>query len=489
VARRGDAETRRRGEVRSFAASPYATGSGSEPVPIAERLARFIVELELDRVPGRVVEQAKLCLLDGLGAMLAGSNTESGAIARGLVEEVGGEPQAAVVGSRLRTSAPWAALANGIQAHALEVDDGHRYAIGLHSGATTLPAALAAAERCNSDGRELLAALIAGYQVAGRIGTAINPGHRYLGFHSTGTVGCFGAAAAAARLLKLNVEQTRCTLGIAGSQAGGVFEFLADGSTVKHLHAGGAAQRGILAALLAERGLGGPKTILEGREGFLHAFAREVDVESITSELDERWELDSVFFKLHAACAHCFAPIDAALELRGELNGRAVRRIEVRTYRTAAALDQHAVSTRQQAKFSIPYCVAAALVLGRATEEAFEPAALVNPTISDLATRVEVQEGLELSADFPQTRAAEVRLKLVGGAVLERRVDVPRGMPENPAEPAELRAKFRALADPVVGPERAAAIVQAVGEVESRSVGELVNLAALTRQCAQRGPA
>jgi 2-methylcitrate dehydratase PrpD len=466
-----------RGERRAATGDRWMSGRAGERSPVlAETLADFIVGLDLADVPSRIVERAKLCLLDGLGAMLAGSRSETGAIARGLVDEVGGPPQAGVVGSGLRTSAPWAALANGMQTHALEVDDGHRYAVGLHNGATTLPAALAAAEQYGADGRELLAAVIIGYQVAGRIGTAINPSHRYLGFHSTGTVGCFGAAAAAARLLKLDREQAARALGIAGSQAGGIFECLADGSTVKHLHAGAAAQHGVLAALLAAHGLTGPKTVLEGKEGFLHAFAREADPAGIAVDLYDRWELDNVFFKLHAACAHCFAPIDAALEIHAELNGRAVRRIEVVTYRAAALLNHQVVSTRQEAKFSIPYCVGAALTLGRVSEETFEPWALAEPAIASAAARVQVREDPHLTADFPNTRAAVLRVELADGAALERRIDVPRGMPDNPARAEDVVGKFQALVRPEFGEERAGAIVAATQAVDRKALAELGEL-------------
>jgi 2-methylcitrate dehydratase PrpD len=458
---------------------PFDLPADVSPAPLAEGLASFAIGFDLADLPSRLVERARLCLLDGLGAILAGSRTETGATARALVEEVGGPPQARVLGSDLRTAAPWAALANGLQAHALEVDDGHRTAIGLHSAAVVLSAALAVAERRGSTGAELLAALVVGYQVAGRIGAAINPGHRYLGFHTTGTVGPFGAAAAAARLLGLDVARTTRALGLAGSLAGGVFEFLSDGSTVKHLHGGAAAQHGVLAALLAERGLTGPTTVLEGPEGFLHAYARDVDIDvaSIVAELDSRWELDSVFFKLHAACAHCFAPIDAALELRQALAGRSVRAGLVRTYRASALLDHQVVTTRQEAKFSIPYCVAAALVLGRATEDAFDGRHLADSALADLASRIAVEESAELTADFPRTRAADLRLELVDGTVLERRIDVPRGMPEYPAEPADLLGKFRALVGPILGSDRTDALVAAVGNIESLPVAALVALA------------
>jgi 2-methylcitrate dehydratase PrpD len=294
--------------------------------------------------------------------------------------------------------------------------------------------------------------------VAGRIGTAINPRHRQLGFHTTGTVGVFGAAAACARLRGLSVEQTARALGIAGSGAGGIFEFLSDGSTSKHFHAGHAALAGLLAVDLAAGGLTGPLAIFEGDEGFLRVYGQQTDHTSLLADLGQRFELANVYFKLHAACAHCFSPIDAVLTLRQQVAAPEVERIVVGTYHAAAILDTPQPRTRAAAKFSIPYCVAAAWLEGRVSEQLFDSAYLEDPTLQALAARVEVREDPALEADFPATRAARVEATLRDGRRLERIVDLPDGMPERPASPAALEVKFSGLAEPILGPPAAAAL-------------------------------
>lgn len=418
---------------------------------ISQEFAAFASGLRWGGLPEGVRRRARLCLLDMLGATLAGSGTPTAELAAGLAARYGAGGGAQVIGRAQRANAPFAALANGIAGHALELDDGHRYAIGLHNACTATPAALAVAEEQDDDLERLLAALVVGYEVAGRVGTALNPAHRRAGFHSTGTIGPFGAAAAVAYLRDLPSEPFARALGIAGSAAGGIFEFLSDGSTSKHFHGGHAALAGVLAVDLAAGGMTGPLSIFEGREGFYRVYGGVGDPRAMTDGLGARYELEQVYFKLHAACGHNFGPIDATLELRGRAGPEEVERVVVRTYRAAAILDERRPRTKAAAKFSIPYCVAAAWVHGRATEELFGERFLADPGLQGLAARVEMVEDPELEAEFPRTRAARVEVELRDGRRLEAYVDVPRGMPERPASEAELVAKFSGLAEPVIG--------------------------------------
>ena len=426
---------------------------------ISQQFAEFGVGLRWGALSGAVQERARLCLLDMLGATLAGASTPTADLGATLAARYGAVATAQLIGRAQRTSAPFAALVNGMTCHSLELDDGHRYAIGLHNAATTIPAALACAEEADADLGTLLAALALGYEVAGRVGTAVNPAHRRKSFHSTGTIGVFGAAAAAAYLRRLPAEQFARALGIAGSAAAGTFEFLSDGSTSKHFHGGHAALSGVLAADLAAGGLTGPLSIFEGEEGFCRAYAGEVDTRAITAELGDRFTLEHVYFKLHAACAHIFAPIDAVLALRADVGTEAaIEQVTVRTYHAGAILDEPRPRTKAAAKFSIPYCVAAAWQHGRVSEQVFGERYLGDAALQALADRVRVSEDPSLEADFPRTRAAHVEILLADGRRLERYVDVPRGMPERPVTPQELIDKFHGLAGPVVGPTSARAL-------------------------------
>ncbi|MDN5343890.1 MAG: hypothetical protein PWQ18_1, partial [Clostridia bacterium] len=367
-------------------------------------LSQFVESLAYSRIPLRVQERARLCLLDYLGAALVGSRSREAGLARAFLAGLGGNPQATIIGTGIKTSMPLAALANGIAGHVYEVDDAHSYATGLHPGATIIPAVLAAGEYTGSTMEAMLTAMIAGYEVAGRVGRVINPSHRYRGFHSTGTVACLGAAAAAAKILGLGRQGIAWALGLAGSMAGGLFEFLQDGSMSKLLHAGHAAAGGLMAALLAGQGFTGPVTVIEGREGFCRAFADEYDLNQLTAGLGGRYEIENGYFKRHAACGHTFAAIDAALELHELIQGREkdIRHITVKTYRAAAVLDKKKPETVREAKFSLPFVIALALIEGHAGFFDFVPFNLQNQALLDLAARVDVIEDETLNASFPR---------------------------------------------------------------------------------------
>lgn len=441
----------------------------------AYHLAQFGAALTWESIPKQVGYRARLCLLDMLGATLAGSTGPTAELGDALADRYGGAESSQLIGRSRRTNAPLAALANGMACHSLELDDGHRYAVGLHNGCTTIPAVLAVAEEENAILSRALTALVLGYEIAGRIGSAMSPAHRQLGFHATGTLGVFGAAAGAAYLRGLDAERIARALGIAGSASAGVFEFLSDGSTSKHFHGGHAAMSGVLAADLAAGGMTGPMSILEGREGIFHAFGRDVDPERVTRGLGQQFDIENGYFKLHAACGHIFSPIDAVRELRQQAGPSAqVEQMVVRTYHAGAILNQRHPHNKAAAKFSIPYCVAAAWVHGRATEDMFADRFLADPEILQLSERVDCLEDPDMEADFPRTRGARVEVALRDGRRLESYVDIPRGMPEHPATEDELVAKFRGLVAPILGEAGARGLMDLVlGGIEE-PVRELV---------------
>lgn len=433
-------------------------------------LSEFVSGLRFAQLPQPAAAAAGICLLDFLGSTLVGSRTREAELVRAYIQKIGGQPQATVVGLKGgKSSMPLAALANGTACHACELDDAHRFATGLHPGATTIPAVLAVGEYVSAARGELLAAIVAGYEVSGRVGRAINPSHRYRGFHSTGTVASLGAAAAAAHVLGLDAEKTAWALGIAGSMAGGIFEFLVEGSMNKLLHAGQAAANGVAAALLAQDGFTGPTTVLEGAEGFCRAFADEYRLELLTQDLGARYEIGYTYFKRHASCGQTFGVIDALLELRPVLAGRLkdIQRIAVRSFRAAAVLDERQPDTLRKAKFSIPFVVGLVLIKGSAGFYDFTPENLQDSAILALARLTEVHEDKEINDAFPAKRTAVVEIGLAGGETLSKRVDIPRGMPENPLEKAELLEKFSGLTRDILGQEKAQQAADCVLNPES----------------------
>ena len=358
---------------------------------------------------------------------------------------------ASLIGRPEKSSMAGACLYNGMIAHAEELDDSHRYVSGLHPGAVVIPPALAAAEDDNLGGPAFIKAVIAGYEAASRVCRCLDQGHRRRGFHSTGTMGPFGSCAAAGLALGLDENAMTNALGLAGSTSAGLFAFLEDGAAVKHFHTGRAALDGLLAALLAREGLTGPAGMFEAREGFFRAYADEYDQAPLFQPL-EKHEICNAYHKLHSACGHSFPAIDAALELRAMLGGHweKINRLELRTYHAASVLNNPRPGNPQEARFSIPFLTGLALVKGRVVRSDMTLETINDKDITELAGRTEVVEDQELQNAFPALRAGILRADLEDGQTVYKRVDAPRGMPDNPVSYDELCDKFHAQASGIL---------------------------------------
>jgi 2-methylcitrate dehydratase PrpD len=414
-------------------------------VTLSGILARFLVDLRRGGVPEPDRAAASSMLLDWLGAALAGCGTAPGAM---LLSYCEGEPEggASVVGRERGRAAETAAFVNGGLSHIVEMDDVDRGSV-LHPGAVVIPAALAVAEIRAKSGRDLLSAIVAGYEVAIRIGEAVGKKH-YFYFHNTSTCGVFGAAAAASWLLDLDEERIVWALGNAGTQASGLWEFNAEGAMSKHLHAGRAASNGVLAALLAERGFTGPSRILEGERGFFRATAPDADPDVVVAGLGRRkLKIHGVSLKPHASCRHTHAAIDCALELRPRIGAGAIEAIEIDSYGATLALcDRPMPSTPYEAKFSLQFGVASALLRGDAGLGAFAEDSIRDPKTRALASRVRVRVEPDIEARYPAQWPARVRVRLENGEILAAETSHPRGDPENPLSRCEIEEKFSRLA-------------------------------------------
>ncbi|MGV8143609.1 MAG: MmgE/PrpD family protein, partial [Methanothermobacter sp.] len=275
---------------------------------INQQLAEFVDSTSFNQLPDSVIEKTKECFTDFLGVAMIGSYTQSGDAIKSIIPSEG---PSTVIGYG-RSSVQDAGLANGIFAHSLDLDDGHRQG-QLHPGACVIPAALSLCEALDKSGEELIESLVVGYQVAIVVGMMVNPEHRSRGFHTTGTCGTLGAAAAACKALGLDQNQTVNALGLAGTQAAGLLESDHSGSMGKHLHAGRAAQSGIISAQLAGNGYTGAETIFEGDEGFLKVMAGidpgEIDIKLLM----KKYRILEVYFKIYPVCRHLHSSIDASL--------------------------------------------------------------------------------------------------------------------------------------------------------------------------------
>ncbi len=408
-------------------------------------LARFLVDLRRSGVPDPSLEAASSMLLDWLGSALAGTRTDPGGmlLAYGDAEPDG---RASTIGGKGARSAETAAFVNGALSHIVEMDDVDRGSV-LHPGAVVIPAALAIAEVRSKSGREFLSAIVAGYEVAIRIGEAVGKKH-YFYFHNTSTCGVFGAAAAASWLLGLDVERIVCALGNAGTQSSGLWEFNAEGAMSKHLHAGRAAANGVLAALLAEHGFTGPSRILEGERGFFRATAPDADPDRVLAGLGSgKLKIHGVSLKPHASCRHTHAAIDCALALRSRIGAEPIRTIEVDTYGATLSLcDRPSPSTPYEAKFSLQFCVASALLRGEAGLGAFGEEAIRDSRARELTSKVQARIEPSIEARYPREWPAKVRVRLLNGNTLEAETSHPKGDPELPLSSGEIEGKFRALA-------------------------------------------
>ena len=431
--------------------------------PIAESLAAELVAFCARPLPTDVEQRAVDLLRDYLGVTLGGAPEASSVALRQGLEGLGTTGAGTVVGTATRLAPIHAALANGAAAHALEMDDTHQGG-SIHLGASVFSAALAAAELHGASGTRVLRAVVAGYEVAARLAMALRPDAHYArGFHPTGTCGAFGAAAAAALVAGLDAGRLACALGVAGSQAAGSMEFLADGAWTKRLHPGWAACAGLHAAALAAAGFRAPHTIFEGRFGTLHAYSDAATTEPLAGR--PGGELMRTSVKPHACCRYAQGPIDAVLELRRRhaLRPDAVVRLEVGLVSAGFPIVCEPLAQKRRprsvvdAQFSLPFSVAVALVAGAASPDEFTAAHFDDPAVQRLMDVVEPQRDAALDARYPDVWPVWVRATMRDGGVHEARVDHPRGDPENFPGRDELGGKFRRLAGRTL---EAAAIVR-----------------------------
>ncbi|MGH7265920.1 MAG: MmgE/PrpD family protein, partial [Candidatus Rokuibacteriota bacterium] len=369
-----------------------------------------------------------------------------------------------------RVAAANAALAGGTLAHGLDFDDTREDAI-VHTGCVAVITALAVGEAVGASGRAVLEATVAGVEVMCRVGLAVPGRFHARAFHPTALAGGFAAAAVAGKLYGLPEEKLAHALGVAGSQASGIIEYLADGAWTKRLHPGWAAHGGVVAALLAGSGFTGPERVFEGRQGFYQAFAGGHDparLEAVLGSLGREWELARLTFKPYPCGSIAHPYMDCALRLRERAG---VRVADVATIRCRTAegpvprlweplADKQRPPNGYAAKFSLPYLVAVILVKGRAGLAEFTDAAVADPDVLALAAKVSYE--LDPGIDYPRRFVGHVRATLADGRVVEETQDHPRGGPDFPMSPDELEAKFRGnagVALPAEGVSRAVAHV------------------------------
>jgi 2-methylcitrate dehydratase PrpD len=432
------------------------------------RLAEFIVKTQLRDCPDDAIAQVRRAALDTLGVTLAGADEPPARAVRAVARAEGGIPLCTVLGTTLRTAPGWAALANGAAGHAHDFDDTNFTLMG-HPSVPLLSTALACAEAEMADGAAVVLAYVLGFEVDAAVGAVVNPAHYTRGWHATASIGTLGCAAAAARLLGLDVVQTRHALGIAASLASGLKENF--GSMTKPYHAGHAARSGVLAAQLAREGLTASDTALDGRQGYAAAFGGGALSEGALDGLGRRWQLteSGIAVKPYPSCALTHAAIDALLALRAEHGLRAaqVATVEVGVNRVAPdVLRYGAPATGLEGKFSMPYCAAVALAEGAVGLESFEDAAVRKPVVRDLVGRVRMVVDPDLPDEREQHAWSRVTVRLTDGRTLAAPPRGASGHPDRPLTDAELRAKFLGCATRALSSDDAEGVADQVERLE-----------------------
>ena len=453
---------------------------------ITTQLAEFTAAIRLDRLPDDVVQRARFLVLDLVGNIVrARHDAESTPSFLAAVRAMGmAAGNAGVFGDAARYTPAGAALLNGALAHSLDFDDTHA-AGSLHPGAPVIPAALAAGEMVGASGADVLAAIIAGYEITCRVALALPAGEHYdRGFHPTATCGAFGAAAAAARVFGLDADGVAGALGTVLSQCAGSLQFLVNGAWTKRFQVGWAATNGLMAATLVREGFKGPTEALEGRHGFLRAYAPNPRPERAVQDLGHLFELMATAVKPYPSCRYGHAGIDAALALSAanDLQPGEITAVTLGLPRAGMMLIGEPAAKKADpqnvvdGQFSGPFVISSALATGAMGWDSY--GLLRDGTVRGLLPKVHCEFDPEIEAEFPANMSGKLTVEARGQRFVQK-VVVPKGEPSNFLTEAELRGKFTGLTTAVLGAERAARLADAVLAIDSTAdVASLMRLAA-----------
>jgi 2-methylcitrate dehydratase PrpD len=434
------------------------------------RLARFALDLNYRQIPAAVVDRVKACVLDTLAVSLYGSTKPWSRTVVDFIRDSGNQGSSTVLGAKWKAQAAQATLANGVMAHAFELDNVRQPGAGVHPGATAFLPALAMAEEKKADGKSLLTAFVAACEVMSRIGVAAGNSLERRGFHAPGLTGTFGAAVAAGRLLRLNERQMVNALGIAGSYSGGLIEFsrCQEGAMIKRLHLGKAAEGGVTAALLASRGFAGPESILEGKFGFCRTFSDSPKLSYLTHRLGRTFESLNICIKRCACHINAHAPIEALQKLRDEIEFKPEDIREIVVVGIEKLVTHHAIyqpKDLMMAQYSIPFCVALSLYFDPTDPDSFDDKKLKDKKILAMMRKVRLKVDHEIERKG-WDRAARVTVVLANKQRHSALVVHFKGTPKNPMSQSEIEDKARKLTRALLPARQLERLVEAVENLE-----------------------
>lgn len=444
-----------------------------KPIELTRAIARFIVNTEDTAIPQQVCEHAKVAFMDWLAVTMAGNEDPLVKKLIRYADLMGGNEQATILGHGLKKSVSQAALINGAASHALDYDDTLRAFLG-HPSVTLFPALLALGEWKEKSGTNFLIAYIIGLKAGAAIGACAGMEHYMSGWHATSTLGHLASAAACARLMGLDEQQTSYALGIAGTQASGLKRVF--GTMCKPFHAGRSSQAGLMAALLAEDNFTSAEDILEGPHGFFQVLKGEVN-EKVVATLGKTWDIENLAQKYHASCHATHSPIEAALSIveKEGLSPEEISSIEIHSSQLALdAAGNMAPRTGLEGKFSIPYCVANAILRGNTGMQAFTDEKVNDPEVVGFMEKISVSldNGIE-------ALEANVKVKAAGGREFSAFSDILKQIPDLEIKRSKIKEKFSDLCGPVLGEAKTEDLMEAILALEEvGSIGSLVDKAA-----------
>jgi 2-methylcitrate dehydratase PrpD len=433
-------------------------------------VAQFVAGTTFESLPADVVHEAKRDIINVMGVSLYSARDESLGILVGMFDAEGGKPRASIWGTGRKTSLANAALANGYLAHLEDYDDTH-FPTVMHPTAPTLPAAFALGEEAGKSGRDLITAVALGIELCCRICNGVYPWHYDLGWHITGTMGVFGGAIAAGHISGLDADQLVAAMGIAGTQAAGVRE--AFGTMTKPMHAGRAAQAGVVAALLAKGGFTAATTILEGRRGVAEVMSTDRDLSRVTAGLGQKWEIFQNGLKPYSCGVVSHPAIDAAVAIKARpgFDPDAVERIDAHVNALVPELmGRMEPQVGLEGKFSCAHCISVGLVDGAAYPAQFADAKVQDERLAALRRKVSYTVDPAMGED-----AVKLVLTMKDGSVIEQAVEHATGSPENPMSDERLADKFITLASETLGEKDASAVLDRLWHLdEAKTIAGLV---------------
>ncbi len=443
--------------------------------PYSKICADFTENLRYEAIPQTAIEQAKRSFLDLFGCIIRALREKEAVPARTLIRTMGGSAQASVIGEKTGSTILNAAFYHGYLGHIMSMDDVERFSV-VHPSIVVMPSALAVAEWRKKNGKDLLTAIVAGYEIMSRIGSAISPAH-YQIWHTTSTTGAFGSAMAAGKLFDLKGDAMNWALGNAGTMAAGLWQYLQDGGMSKFLHPGRASVNGVLAAYMASEGFSGATRILEGTQGFFAGYARQEIDPKVFADLGNHFRTAEVSIKPYPCCRHLHSALDAADALRAEAGGVEVKAIRVKTYNTVMrASNIEDPQKPLQARFSMKYCVSATW-LGKqpVTEPCFTPDAIQDAAARDFMKRITVSADPELDGMMPKYWPCRMEADLADGRTVKKEILSPKGDPDNPVDWKGIKEKFVMMTEGVVQEKDCKSIFDVFENLDSqKDVSELI---------------